>query len=544
MIELLKEMIGPIAATIKSYVTNEYNAFLYEDNMVKLLESNYYSRMKIKNILHNSSPVLFMDIYCSLRIKAYAPSFEKEYEPFAVNSVKELFGAYSNVAIFGNAGSGKSTLVNFLYLNAIEECYKYPILISLRQLNERDISLVEYLKQETLGCKEIEGSYDLFATLLGEGHFLFFFDGYDEITPARQYNIASQIKELMKSYPKNKYVLTSRPLEQLYALDSFHNFVVQPLSEKERNTFIRRQFDLDRQDVAERIIKKITANPKDQYSQILNTPLLVILCILNFQLNSDLPIKKSEFYSHIFDALYQGHDWRSKAGYERDRKCNLSKDEYVSVLNKFSFYTHFNSLYLFTKDQTLKVLGDIKRREKDSRALMTVDNDCLFEDLTVAINILMADGVYYCFPHKSFQEYYAVNYIVCNDEQTRKKIYEKLILKFFANDSTLLTYSLLSMLYEMDKFLFVKEFLLPILYKVRNSIQQNALSTIGISRLERLLAMVNELFLGYDSNIVRRLFANGAEKNHLNEINKLILHAEHEIDERHSDEDFIDEILN
>lgn len=331
--ELIKELIGPITTTIASYVKDDFHALQYEDNMIKLLESNYKSRSHIKNILHNSSPVPFKDIYCPLKIKVYSSSFEKEYKPFAVNSVNELLGEFSNVAIFGNAGSGKSTLVNFLYLNAVETCYKYPILITLRQLNEKDIALVDYLKQQTLGCKEIEGAYDLFITLLGEGHFLFFFDGYDEITPAKQYNIASQMKELMKQYPKNKYVLTSRPLEQLYALDSFHNFVVQPLSAEERNVFIRRQFIKERQEFAERIIKKISANPKDPYSQILNTPLLVILCILNFQLNSDLPIRKSEFYSRIFDALFQGHDWRSKAGYERERKCNLSKDEYITVMN-------------------------------------------------------------------------------------------------------------------------------------------------------------------------------------------------------------------
>ena len=122
----------------------------------------------------------------------------------------------NNIAIFGNAGSSKSTLVNYLYINSIEESYKFPILIYLRYLNLSTCSLVDYLKRQVLGYKNIECSDEIFSTLLENGCFLFFFDGYDEIISEKQYNIAIQIKDLVTNYPANKYVLTSRPLEHLY----------------------------------------------------------------------------------------------------------------------------------------------------------------------------------------------------------------------------------------------------------------------------------------------------------------------------------------
>lgn len=123
MIELFaKELVKPIVSSIVQYIKDDTMAQEYAENMQRILMANYKDRSNIKNILHSTSPVPFKDIYSPLKLSMMSSSgFEHDYGAQKVESVGTLLKTFNNIAIFGNAGCGKSTLVNFLYLNAIEE---------------------------------------------------------------------------------------------------------------------------------------------------------------------------------------------------------------------------------------------------------------------------------------------------------------------------------------------------------------------------------------------------------------------------------------
>ena len=153
----LKELLKPIISAVSKCLNDKLQEKEYIDNMYNLLLSNYKSRINIKNMLHSSNPVSFKDIYCPLSIKRLSTNnYIGSNDIISVNSTKSLMESINNLAIFGNAGSGKSTLVNFLYINSIEEQYKYPVFISLRYLNETSQGIIETLKQRILGHKTID----------------------------------------------------------------------------------------------------------------------------------------------------------------------------------------------------------------------------------------------------------------------------------------------------------------------------------------------------------------------------------------------------
>lgn len=538
------EIIKPIVEAITESIKDNIQKKEYIKNIQEALSNNYKSYSTVKNMLHLSDPVLFKDIYCPLSIKKLdRGSFYRNKPPFCVFSASDLMENYDNVAIFGNAGSGKSTLVNFLYLNAIENKYKYPVMISLRYLNEESNSLTNVLQSQIFGKKNV--SDEVFYMLLKKGFFLFIFDGYDEITPQKQYTVSYAIKELMRQYPSNKYILTSRPLEQLYALDYFHNFTIEPLSNEERNVFIRKQFSEDNQQKAELIINKLSKESNIQYSQLLKTPLLVILCILNFQYNPDLPPKKSEFYSRIFDALFQEHDWQNKTGFERERKCKITKEDYIHTLNAFSWITHFKSIYYFSKNMIEDEFAQILAKDVYFKKKL-IDKSSLFYDFTISINIFIPDGFYYTFPHKSFQEYYAANFIVKKDEKTRLRIYKEFINKILRGDDALITQPLLSMLYEMDYKLFLKEFIRPLLVNIREyCLHRGNVYNYQEIQVQKLLSVINEMFYGNDADeSIRNLFCMRKHKDNVHEIEQLMFYMENDLEINENEDFFLSYFFN
>ena len=155
----------------------------------------------------------------------------------------------------------------------------------------------------------------------------------------------------------------------LYTLGTFHNYKIAPLSTQDRNNFILKQYP-QQEDYAYKVIKKIESAYNSQYYKIFNSPLVIILCLITLEYNSQLPEKRSDFYKRIFNALYQEHDYRSKQKFERQRRCQLDESNFCSILNKFSFMTHMESIYPFTQEKICKYLDIIKENESPASPIL------------------------------------------------------------------------------------------------------------------------------------------------------------------------------
>ena len=273
---------------------------------------------------------------------------------------------------------------------------------------------------------------------------------------------------------------------------------------------------------------------------------IFFLCILNFQYNRDLPLKKSEFYGRVFDALYQGHDWRSKTGFERTRRCKLMREDYISILEIFSFYTHFKSIFLFSKECIFEVFKIIRNLEKRNRLVKNTIDTYLLDDLTVAINILIIDGNYYSFPHKSFQEYFCANYVISKTEDERKHIYAKFIDLFCNGKAHQLTFPILSILYEKDDIVFINNFILPLLNNIQRIIKKEIFCiSVDSQKISYLLSMINEMIYGFDEYAYNRgAFTLGKMENHLYEIEKITTYFYNSLKERKDENDFFINELN
>lgn len=524
---IINEILKPIISRITEYAHNKDEENKYKKNLAEILKANYTSHRYIKNLLHIHKPVLFSDYYYPLSIFQLTSNSEVyTNNPIIVEHTRSLMETVNKITILGNAGSGKSTLLNHLFLDAIESNYKFPVMIFLRYLNDSSLTLYEILLKNTIGFMDFENSNNIFVKLLMEGSFIFFFDGFDEITPNKQYPILYQIKELSDLYPQNKYVVSSREIGCLYTLGTFHNYKIAPLSIQDRNNFILKQYP-QQEDYAYKVIKKIESAYNSQYYKILNSPLVIILCLITLEYNSQLPEKRSDFYKRIFNALYQEHDYRSKQKFERQKKCQLDESNFCSILNKFSFMTHMKSIYPFTQEKIYEYLDIIKKNESPASPILKYQNCDILHDLSVSINILTIDGNYYAFPHKSFHEFYAANHIVSLNDQLRKEIYTRLTNNFLNPTKTVpFTIPFLQMLFEMDNVFYINYFALPILKELQDSIEKQ--SYLDINLVDNSVMLFKAVLNQYDFGAIR-LFSLGNPKGFKDDINELIIAYQKEL---------------
>jgi len=103
---------------------------------------NYYS----KTILHRAEPKPLDEFYQPLFISENKTPYDNKR--ISTHSVSKLLNKWNYITLIGSAGSGKSTIIKYLFTNCFDEGYRIPIKIELRYLNEYKGNINDYIFQE------------------------------------------------------------------------------------------------------------------------------------------------------------------------------------------------------------------------------------------------------------------------------------------------------------------------------------------------------------------------------------------------------------
>jgi hypothetical protein len=365
------------------------------------------------------------DFYLPLHITKYGNKpnrYTDDSKRISTENVSKLFSKTNYITIIGNAGSGKSTIVKYLFLDSVSRNFKIPIKIELRYLNDYKNSIADYIFDEIFLFHKLGFSKEIINRLLNSGAFIFFFDGYDEINSAKKEQITKDLDQFVNRYPSNHFLITSRPYTNIDTLPLFSNFIVCDLLNSEIPAFVKKQIINSESELAEKMIKTIAQIENSSYKKFLSNPLLLSMFILTYQSYSEIPQKKSDFYKQVFDTLYSVHDSVSKLSFVREKQSGLSKEGFEDLLKLFSFISYFEEKFLYQPEYLENKLTFIKNKKKS----LSFDNQKVIEDLQVAIGILNKDGLEYTFPHRSLQEFFAANYISSLSESNKKTVYSKI----------------------------------------------------------------------------------------------------------------------
>ncbi|MBK6283657.1 MAG: hypothetical protein IPF54_14305 [Draconibacterium sp.] len=325
---------------------------------------------------------------------------------------------------------------------------------------------------KTIYNNKLSPNDKILERLLSSGEFIFLLDGFDEIYSTQKERITFEIDNFIDKYNKNNFLITSRPGSGIESMPRFDNYFVQPLNDEEIIQFIDLQLvDDENQKLAQKIKQVIKKKENLDYKNFLGSPLLLSMFILTFNSYPELPKKKSKFYWNVFDTLATKHDsFTKKGGFLHERKTKLQNEDFEEILKWLAYLSFFEGHYSFDSKYLTEKLNQIKSSFKFS-----FNTNELIEDLTLAISIIVIDGVEYRFPHKSLQEYFCAMLIKDLAPENKEKIYKE---KFW--DQLRQTFggyeNFWNLCYEVDKKHFVKNVLIYSLEYFLNRIRYKDLS--------------------------------------------------------------------
>ncbi|MDA1926067.1 NACHT domain-containing protein [Bacillus cereus] len=414
--EIAKYLFCNLDTKIKKvFNKRKISADSYEELAEKFsnyLEKSYFEYSSIPTLALKDKRVCLENIYEPLTLKeAGVNDLANQAEYTLLNYDDSFFENHPKLIIFDNAGMGKSTFLKFLFLSAMQQRIQLPIFIELRHLKNDNSVLDEIYKK--INYLSDEFNKENILELIKDGDFLFFLDGYDEISRSDREKVSADLKQFLIHANKNRFIITSRPDAGLN-LATFEKYKIRNLKLDEAFSIIRKYDNITGYRLQKELIETIK-NSEQHFNSFLKNPMFVSLLYVTYKNKRELPLTQASFYRTVYDALYSDHDLTKDDEFKRDRGSDLSRDELEFFFQKFAYYCFIKDISNFEIDPLQNIIREVLKDNYFSNKNQAHD---IFVDITQHVPLLTKDGVDYKWIHKSFLEYFTAKYISTHIKKT------------------------------------------------------------------------------------------------------------------------------
>jgi hypothetical protein len=454
----------------------------YNENMIPKAEhfqeylERSYSRYCIINtlIFHNSQRFLKEVYVTQTLVKENCPEEEKEttkIEKIPVSLIKQ----YKKILITDTAGMGKSTIMKRMFIDIIDSGLAevgIPIYIEMNRLNKERTILAEI--QEELNSLSKQFDKELLLKLIQTGGFIFFLDGYDEISISDRSEVTKDIQTFIsKAGTNNYFILTSRPEGNLFSFGDFQSFTIQPLTKDESFELLKKYDIGKKKELSKRLVELLCSGQYDSLDEYLANPLLVSLLFTAYDFNRSIPFEKHRFYGVVFEAYFEKHD-NTKPLKSRDKLSGLNYDGFDKLLRYIGFDSLVRIGVKFNEDT---ILNSIREAKQYCGYLDFSESDFL-KDLTSSVPLFCKEGTEYKWVHKSLLEYFAARFIYCDAKENQDSI----LSRIYRSDNVSKYINMLDLYYDIDNLGFVKNIELPLLQDYINYYEENIFESSKIKK--------------------------------------------------------------
>lgn len=329
-----------------------------------------------------------------------------------------------DILVVDTAGMGKSTLLKFIFLRAVELGVGIPIFIELRKLSATK-TILDFVHQQLTDFGSTLDK-DHVLRLLRAGEFVFFLDGYDEIALGDREAVTSELIEFKRRANKNRFIVTSRDVRPLGAFSDFFRVTIKPLLFDEAALLIAKLSE--ESELGAALIVKLQEPRNQPIHEFLQNPLLVSLLFKAFEFKQAIPLKKHVFYRQVYEALFENHDLSKElGGFARPKASGLDIYSFDLVMRALAYVSLSTTKIEYEKDELLRLI----ERCQEYVPTITFNPHQLVSDLTQAVPLFVEEGPTLRWAHKSLQEYFAAQYVASGG----RKRHEEVLLSMYRSEN-------------------------------------------------------------------------------------------------------------
>lgn len=397
----------------------------FSESYLEKFKSVYY----IKTLINAENGKYLYDIYVPMHLSHANNTIDQDIQKIEQISKKAF--------ISGVGGMGKSISLKKLFLDTITQQedidWKIPIFIELRNLLvPKKISANENFFEDYVLSFFIERNLELSTEsvrlLLNDGRITFLLDGLDEVKSDSMKLLRLSLDKFIKKFNMNTYIISSRPSHTLISWSDFTKFDVCPLTKEQAIKLIEISYSNSK--LKQRFKDSLSNHYFDQYKEIAEIPLLLLIMFQTYTYNGDIPRTTSEFYAKAFSTMFYTHDSSKDESFTREKRTKLSQADFAKVFESMCFFSYLDEIYSFDEYEFKEYVnrGITSLKKYNSRVDVSFE-DYAYDILNV-VCFLIKENEDYRFIHRSFQEYYAAEFI----KQFPDRMQQDFFSKFYEED--------------------------------------------------------------------------------------------------------------
>ncbi|WP_031050264.1 NACHT domain-containing protein, partial [Streptomyces sp. NRRL F-5650] len=323
-------------------------------------------------------------------------------------SAEDALHSHDRVLLRGDAGSGKTTLVQWLAVTAARDGDRIPYVLPLRTLARAGALPAPAAFLTAVGCP-LTPPEGWAERVLGAGRGLVLVDGLDEIPAAERHHARDWLLALVRAFPGNRWLLTSRPTAvraDWLAAEGFRELTLTPMRQDDVTTFVRRwHAAAGAAEFETRLLDSLRT--KRDLARLATNPLMCgLICALHRERRGYLPTGRKELYDAALTMLLARRD--RERGMET---VELSEDAQLELLQRLAY-----ALVLSGRtEMSVEAAEGIVERALPSVASAAGQGDAVtvLRALVLRSGLLRRPGEDSLdFVHRTFQDYLGARYAV------------------------------------------------------------------------------------------------------------------------------------